>query len=596
MSWYNIVLEVFIVIGAIGLFLFGMKLMSEGLQKIAGNKMRNVLSKMTSNPFKGILTGALITTTIQSSTATTIMVVSFVNAGLLTLTGAIGVIMGANIGTTATAWIISLLGFNFSISTFAIPLIAVALPFMFVKQSKYKSIGEFILGFALLFLALDYLKNAVPDISQYPKMLESVASLSSYGYFSIILFVIAGSILTIVVQSSSAMMAVTLMMFASGWIPFEIAVAMVLGENIGTTLTANIAAMTANQAAKKAARAHLIFNVLGVVWALVLFYPFLSIIDKVVYNMQGMHPSDNTVYLEGTPEYATIQGAKAISLSIFHSSFNILNSFFLVWFTPLIEKIVNKVVKTPDSEKGDEFRLRYIPARFVNTSELDLELAKKEIVIFSERIIRMYDFLIQLDKLDNNQFEKLMERIKKYEEISDRMEIEIANYLTKVSEGGLSDDSSKQVSMMLKIVDNLESIGDSIYQLALFKQSERKQKLNFPEKLHQNIAEMHVLVANALNNMLKNLGEDYSLVDAKLGYEFEQEINKKRDILREMHFESVKKNEYSYEAGIVYSAIYALYEKTGDFVINVIEALDNTERNAAHIPAKPHDSIEEGDI
>lgn len=584
MSVFGIIKGLFIVIGSLGLFLYGMKLMSEGLQKLAGNKMRSVLSKMTSNPFKGILTGALITTSIQSSSATTVMVVSFVNAGLLSLTGAIGVIMGANIGTTVTAWIISLLGFNFSIANIAIPLIAVALPFMFVKQSRYKSIGEFILGFALLFLGLDFLKNSVPDISQYPQILQGIASFSSYGYLSIILFVIIGSILTVVVQSSSAMMAVTLVMCSQGWISFEVAAAMVLGENIGTTVTANIAAIMANQTAKKAARAHLIFNLIGVIWALVLFHPFLRLIDEITFRIEGAHPLISAA-------------AIPIGLSLFHSMFNILNSLFLVWFTPQIEKIVNKFVKTPDSEVGDEFRLRYISSRFVSTSELSLELARKEIVIFAERIIRMYEFLNQLDELDNHQFNKLMERIKKYEEISDRMEIEIANYLTKVSEGELSDEGSKQISMMLKIVDNLESIGDTIYQIAMFKQSERTQKLNFPPRLEENIKQIHELVYNALKNMYEDLGEDYSIVNAKLGYEFENKINLFRDDLREEHLESVKKNAYSYETGIVYSGIYALYEKTGDFVINVIEAIDNTTRNAAHAPveqARQHDSIEEG--
>ena len=571
MNTLDIIAGTFVIIGSIGLFLYGMKLMSEGLQKLAGSRMRKILAKMTSNPFKGVLTGTLITTTIQSSTATTVMVVSFVNAGLLTLTGAIGVIMGANIGTTATAWVISLLGFNFSISSVAIPLIGVAIPFLFIKQSKYRSLGEFILGFALLFLGLEYLKNSFPDISLYPKVLESIASLSSYGFFSTILFVLIGTILTIVIQSSTAMMAVTLVMSSQGWISFEIAAAMVLGENIGTTITANVAALMANTAAKRAALAHLVFNVIGVIWVLILFHPFLKGVDEVIFRTTGDHPLVSAM-------------AIPVALSLFHSAFNIINSSVLVWFIPQIKMVVEKLIKAaPDAEGDDEFRLKYIPSRFLNASELNLELSKKEIVVFSERIIHMFEFLQQLDTLENNHFDKLMEKIKKYEEISDRMEIEIASYLTKISISKLSDQGSKQIGAMLKIVDNLESLGDTIYQIALFKQSGRDQKLVLSEHLMQNIESIHLLVYNALNNMHKDLQDDYNLVAAKLGYENEKQINAFRDQLREEHYESVKNNAYSYETGIVYSGIYALYEKTGDFIINVIEAIDSKEKNASHI-------------
>jgi len=570
MNTLDIISGSFIILGSIGLFLYGMKLMSEGLQKLAGNKMRKILAKMTSNPFKGVLTGTLITTTIQSSTATTVMVVSFVNAGLLSLTGAIGVIMGANIGTTATAWVISLLGFNFSISSVAIPLIGVAIPFLFIKQSKYRSLGEFILGFALLFLGLEYLKNSFPDISLYPKVLESIASLSSYGFLSTILFVIIGTILTVIVQSSTAMMAVTLVMSSQGWISFEIAAAMVLGENIGTTITANVAALMANTAAKRAALAHLVFNVIGVVWILALFHPFLRGVDEIIFRTTGDHPLMSAV-------------AIPVALSLFHSSFNIINSAILVWFIPQIQKIVERIIKAPETEIDDEFRLQYIPSRFLNASELNLELSKKEIVLFAERTIQMFEFLPQLDTLESSQFEKLMEKIKKYEEISDRMEIEIAGYLTKISINKLSDDGSRQIGIMLKIVDNLESLGDSIYQIASFKQSGRAQKLVFPENLDKNLEKMHLLVLDALKNMHKNLQDDYSHVEARQGNEYEVQINALRDHLREEHFESVKNNTYSYEMGIVYSGIYALYEKSGDFIINVIEAIDNKDRNASHM-------------
>ena len=571
MNTWDIIAGTLIVIGSIGLFLYGMKLMSEGLQKLAGSRMRKILAKMTSNPFKGVLTGTLITMTIQSSTATTVMVVSFVNAGLLSLSGAIGVIIGANIRTTATAWVIYLLGFSFSISSVAIPLIGVAIPFLFIKQSKYRSLGEFILGFALLFLGLDYLKNSFPDISLYPKVLEVIASLSSFGFLSTLLFVLIGTILTIILQSSTAMMAVTLVMSSQGWISFEIAAAMVLGENIGTTITANIAALMANTAAKRAALAHFVYNILGAIWLLIVFNPFLKGIDEIIFRTTGDYPSMTAI-------------AIPIALSLFHSAYNVINSLIFIWFVPQLKMIVEKLVKAPnDAEKDDEFRLKYIPNRFLNASELNLELPRKEIIVFSERITQMFEFLPQLDTLESNQFEKLMERIKKYEEISDRMEIEIASYLTKISINKLSDQSSKQIGTMLKIVDNLESLGDTIYQIARFKQSRQDQKLLFSEHLMQNIEKIHTLVYGALNNMHHNLQDDYSIVTARQGNELEEQINAFRDILREEHYEAVKNNAYSYEIGIVYSGIYALYEKAGDFVINVVEAIDSKERDASHI-------------
>ncbi len=566
MNIFTIVTGFLVLIGSLGIFLYGMKLMSEGLQKIAGNKMRFILSKMTSKPANGVLTGALITTTIQSSSATTVMVVSFVNAGLLSLAGAISVIMGANIGTTVTAWIISLLGFKFSISAIAIPLFGLAMFLFFSKKSKYKSIGEFIIGFCFLFLGLEYLKNSVPDITQFPQILESIASLSSYGYLSIILFVIIGSILTVVVQSSSAMMAVTLVMCSQGWVSFEIAAAMVLGENIGTTVTANLAAIMANSTAKKAARAHFLFNVLGVIWMLIVFRFFLQGIDSVMIAIGNNSPFSN-------PE------AIPVALSLFHSSFNILNTLLLVWFIPVFIKIVNKMVKTKEEE--EEFRLQHIPTRFVSISELDLESAKKELETFANRLERMYGFLPDLvnPKTDEKHFAKVFERTAKYEEITDRMEIEIATFLTKISESELSNESSLKISYMLRVVDNLESIGDAIYQLAIFYKSKREQGIVYGTENDENLEKMYVLVGSALNAMCKNLSSDYekiNIVDATI---LEAEINLFRDKLREQHLEAIKQNKYSYATGISYSGVYALYEKLGDFIINVSEALEKTKEN-----------------
>ena len=545
-------------VGALGLFLFGMKLMSDSLQKLAGDKMRGVLSKMTSNRFSGVLTGAGITTLIQSSSATTVMVVSFVNAGLLKLSGAIAVIMGANIGTTVTAWIISLLGFEFNINMLVYPAIAVAAPFLFIE--KRKSVGEFLIGFALLFMGLEALKGGVPDFTlpQYSGVLEFIASLSGYGYLSILLFVLIGTILTVVVQSSSAMMAITLVMCAKGLIGFEVAAALVLGENIGTTITANMAAMMANATAKRAARAHLMFNVIGVVWMLVLFYPFLYLISWIVEPNGG-----NGIHLAAL--------SIPVALSLFHSIFNIINTSVLVWFIPSIERIVSKIV--PINEEED-FRLKFIPTGFMAASELNIEPAKKEIESFSKRVLRMYNFIPELfEEKDEKKFEQLMSRTRKYEEITDRMELEIANYLTRVSENELSISASHEVSAMLRIVDNLESIGDSVFQLSIAIDSKNKQNISFTDEMNSKLGKMFSLVREAVVEMNANLLENYNNVNITKAKELESKINTYRDVLRAEHTEAVKNNEYSYQTGICYSNLYAQCEKLADFAINVTEAI-----------------------
>ncbi|MEE0900767.1 MAG: Na/Pi cotransporter family protein [Bacteroidales bacterium] len=551
-------LDVLNFVGAIGLFLFGMKLMSDSLQKLAGDKMRAVLSKMTSNRFSGVLTGAGITTLIQSSSATTVMVVSFVNAGLLKLSGAIAVIMGANIGTTVTAWIISLLGFEFDINMLVYPAIAIAAPFLFIE--KRKSVGEFLIGFALLFMGLEALKGGVPDFTlpQYSGVLEFIASMSGYGYLSILLFVLIGTILTVVVQSSSAMMAITLVMCAKGLIGFEVAAALVLGENIGTTITANMAAMMANATAKRAARAHLMFNVIGVVWMLVLFYPFLYLISWIVEPNGG-----NGIHLAAL--------SIPVALSLFHSIFNIINTSVLVWFIPSIERIVSKIV--PINEEED-FRLKFIPTGFMAASELNIEPAKKEIESFSKRVLRMYNFIPELfEEKDEKKFDQLMSRTRKYEEITDRMELEIANYLARVSENELSVNASYEISAMLRIVDNLESIGDSCYQLSIAIDGKKKQNISFTDEMTENLRTMFAFVREAVEVMNSNLSESYINVNGSKAKELETKINNYRDKLRTEHTEAIKNNDYSYQTGICYSNLYAQCEKLADFAINVTEAM-----------------------
>ena len=545
-------LDVLNFVGALGLFLFGMKLMSDSLQKLAGDKMR------ASNRFSGVLTGAGITTLIQSSSATTVMVVSFVNAGLLKLSGAIAVIMGANIGTTVTAWIISLLGFEFNINMLVYPAIAIAAPFLFIE--KRKSVGEFLIGFALLFMGLEALKGGVPDFTlpQYSGVLEFIASLSGYGYLSILLFVLIGTILTVVVQSSSAMMAITLVMCAKGLIGFEVAAALVLGENIGTTITANMAAMMANATAKRAARAHLMFNVIGVVWMLVLFYPFLYLISWIVEPNGG-----NGIHLAAL--------SIPVALSLFHSIFNIINTSVLVWFIPSIERIVSKIV--PINEEED-FRLKFIPTGFMAASELNIEPAKKEIESFSKRVLRMYNFIPELfEEKDEKKFDQLMSRTRKYEEITDRMELEIANYLARVSENELSVNASYEISAMLRIVDNLESIGDSCYQLSIAIDGKKKQNISFTDEMTENLRTMFAFVREAVEVMNSNLSESYINVNGSKAKELETKINNYRDKLRAEHTEAIKNNDYSYQTGICYSNLYAQCEKLADFAINVTEAM-----------------------
>lgn len=556
----NVVVNLLITLGSLGIFLYGMKLMSEALQKIAGDKMRNILSRMTSKPLNGILTGALVTTVIQSSSATTVMVVSFVNAGLLSLAGSIAVIMGANIGTTATAWIISLLGLKFSMAELAIPIVAFAIPFIFSKHSKRKSIGEFIIGFSLLFLGIEFMKDSIPDINNHPEILQFIAQYSDMGYGSVLLFVLIGTILTLIVQSSSATMAITLLMCSQGWISFEVGAAMVLGENIGTTITANIAATVANNTAKRAALSHLVFNVIGVIWMLIVFYPFLNLVAYITESAEGVSPFVSAA-------------AIPVALSLFHSMFNIINTSVLAWFIPLIIKIVTSVIKV-NPEENENFRLRYIPSSIVNTGELDIQTAKKEIEVFSERIIRMFGFLKDLDKTTKSEeYEKLMGRIAKYEDITDNMEVEIAKFLTKISEGELSLKGSQRVSAMLKIIDNMESIADSIYQISIHKNNIRENKIVLDKSLTSNLDTMYNMVNKALEAMNNNICDEYDKVDLETSVKIEKEINQYRDQLRASHLEAIKAGSYNYQTGMAYSGIYALYEKTADFIINVSEAI-----------------------
>ena len=545
-------------IGSLALFLYGMKIMSEGLQKFAGDSLRRILTAMTTNRVTGVLTGVLITALIQSSSATTVMVVSFVNAGLLTLTQSIGVIMGANIGTTVTAWLISALGFKVDIAAFALPLLAFALPLFFSGKSSRKSIGEFVFGFAFLFMGLQSLKANAPDLGANPEMLAFVQNYTDMGFFSIILFLFIGAILTMIVQASAATMAITLIMCANGWIDYHLGVALVLGENIGTTITANLAALTGNTQARRAALAHLVFNVFGVMWVLVLFYPFTNAVSWFVTHV--MKVSDPAV-------------AVSFKLAAFHTAFNISNTFIMIWFVSLIEKTVCTLIK-PKVE-DDEYRLRYITGGMLSTAELSILQAHKEISLFAERTARMFNMVKELFYEKNEEtFLKTYSRIEKYENISDRMEIEIANYLTEVSEGRLSSESKEEIRIMLRAVSEIESIADSCNNLARSIKRRNEFKSEFTEEQNKHLDHMFELVSGALNRMNLILHKP-ELVhdDINPSYNIENEINNYRNQLKSRNIEDINNKLYQYQDGVYYMDMVSESEKLGDYVLNVVQAV-----------------------
>jgi phosphate:Na+ symporter len=553
-------------IGSLGLFLYGMKIMSEGLQKVAGDRLRGILTAMTTNRVTGVLTGVLITALIQSSSATTVMVVSFVNAGLLTLAESISVIMGANIGTTVTAWIISIFGFKVDMAAFALPLLAIALPLIFSGKSNRKSVGEFIFGFSFLFMGLSYLKANAPDLNANPEMLAFVQNYTDMGFFSVLLFLFIGTILTMIVQASAATMAITLIMCANGWISLELGAALVLGENIGTTITANLAALTANSQAKRAALAHFVFNVFGVIWVLIIFHPFMVFVNWAVDSF--FHP--------GSAEVAI-----SYKLSAFHSIFNICNVCLLIWGVKLIERTVCAIIRP--KEEDEEPRLRFITGGMLSTAELSILQARKEIHLFSERIHRMFGMvqdLLHTEKDDD--FNKLFSRIEKYENISDNMELEIANYLNQVSEGRLSSESKLQIRAMLREVTEIESIGDSCYNLARTISRKRQTNQDFTEKQYEHIHFMMKLTNDALSQMIVVVEKpEHQSIDVNKSFNIENEINNYRNQLKNQNILDVNNKEYDYQMGVYYMDIIAECEKLGDYVVNVVEASSDVKEKKA---------------
>ena len=575
------ILNVLSVLGGLAMFLYGMALMSEGLQKSAGDRLRSFMAKMTSNSFKRVLTGTVVTCLVQSSSATTIMVVSFVNAGLLTLGNAIGVIMGANIGTTLTAWITSL-GFSVNIALFAVPMMAFGYLMHGSKKSTMKNIGQFVMGFAVMYVGLTFMKDCSNTIlnSYQTGMMSFFGSINGFGFGSILLFLIAGAVLTIVLQASSATMAITMLLAASGLIDFKLAVAMVLGENIGTTITANIAAAVANTSAKRAARAHTIFNVIGVIWVLALFRPIVSLICIIMEYLGFVDPMQASSQLKAIAEGSVAADGAMVEMyknsllygiAMLHTLFNVTNTMILIWFTPLIEKAVMWLVKEPKGET-EVFRLKYISAGQLSTAELSLNEAQQEVIHFAEICRNGFGYLRQaVNEQNPEKFDVFNEKLIKYEEITDRIEFEIAQYLNEVSKNEISDEAANQIKSMYKIIKEMESLGDSGESIGRILKRKNVHKKVFDKSLLDRLNKMMDLVQKGYDVMVENL-KNGNLRDISNAVNAEYNINECRNHLREEHIVNIEGNSYNYLTGVYYIDVLNELEKIGDFLINISEA------------------------
>ena len=560
-------------IGSLALLMYGMKSMSESLQKMAGSQLRHILQAMTTNRFTGMLTGTFVTAAVQSSTATTVMTVSFVNAGLLTLAQAISVIMGANIGTTLTAWIMSA-GFSFNITDFVYPAFFIAIILIYSK--KRKSIGDFLFGIAFMFLGLGTLRQTGIDIdlAHNQPVLDFFASFDPNSFYTTIIFLLIGSAMTMCVQSSAAIMAITMILCSSGVLPIYQGIALVMGENIGTTVTSNIAALTANAQARRAAFAHMFFNIFGVIWVLCVFKPFINMVCGFVGYDENL--------VKGTPAFMANAAKLSFVLAAFHTTFNVSNTFILIWFIPQIEKLVCKVIKPRKAEEEDDFRLRFISTGLMLTPELSVLEAQKEIQSFSERIHRMFGMVRELlETKDTNSFVKIFTRIEKYEGISDNMEIEIAKYLDQVSDAHLSDETKAKIRAMLREISEIESIGDSCYNIARTLNRKLKGKEDFTESQYEHLHQMFELTDDALSQMqILFLGRKDEL-DANRSFNIENEINNYRNQLKSQNINDVNNHEYTYAIGTMYMDIVQECEKLGDYVVNVVEARMGTRQKEA---------------
>lgn len=568
MDTSNYLVFIFKIAGSLALLIYGMKIMSEALQKMAGPQLRHILGAMTTNRFTGMLTGTLITSAVQSSTATTVMTVSFVNAGLLTLAQAISVIMGANIGTTLTAWIMSL-GFSIDLTSFVFPAFMVGIMLIYNRKQRYK--GDFLFGIAFLFYSLVLLSDTGKslDLQHNQAAIDFFSSFDVNSYFSILIFLLIGTIITLIVQSSAAVMAITILLCTTGVLPIYLGIALVMGENIGTTGTANLVALGSNVQARRTAMAHLVFNVFGVIWVLIFFYPFVNMICRLV----GYDPT------AAAPSATDLAKTLPIILAMFHTFFNLFNTGILIWFIPQIEKIVCWIIKSGKKDEEEDFRLRFIQAGIMKTPELSVLEAQKEISSFAERMQRMFGMVRELlSTHDESEFVKLYTRIEKYENISDNMEQEIAKYLSAVSDAHLSDETKAKIRDMMREITELESIGDSCYNLARTISRLVNSKEDFTEKQYERIHQMFELTDESLSQMNVIIRGRKEHLDVNRSFNVETEINNYRTQLRTQNVLDINNHEYTYNVGTMYMDIINECEKLADYVVNVVEARMGTRR------------------
>ena len=574
-------------LGAVCLFLYGMKIMSEGLQKAAGCRLRSILAWMTKNRFLAVVTGVVITALIQSSSASVSMVVSFVNAGLMPLEQSLAVSFGAALGTTFTEWIIAVFGFKFKMSAFLLPILFFAVPMLFIKRNNYKNVGELLIGFVFLFMGLDAISANVPDLSKSPEIFAGLQEFTSMGFLSIVFFTLVGWVVTMVIQSSAATFAIVLIMAAKGWISFDIACAMVLGASIGTSITPLLASLGGNAEAKKAALGHALFNLFGAVWVLIIFQPFVSMVTWVMKDLFGMGDPQalyNTVKNGVNVDEETLKtltGPMAIGMTMFHTIFKFFNLLIMIWFTKLYVKLLNAIIKSRKKE-DEEFQLKYIQGGLMSASELNIAQAQREIVVFAGRVERMLGMVKELvhTKTGTPEFNKILSRVQKYEDITDRMEFEIGSYLNKVLDGRLSSEAKARVSSLLSIISELESIGDSCNNIAKALVRKEEADAHFNEYNYKNIDEMLKLVSEAMTNMLMVLTDidNVSAEDLMRNYNKEREINNFRNLCRTENIENVNQKKYPYKAGIFYMDIVCEAEKLGDFIVNVIDIMEDIMR------------------
>lgn len=582
------ILDFLSLLGAVCLFLYGMKVMSEGLQKVAGDRLRNILGIMTKNRAAGVITGILITALIQSSSASTVMVVSFVNAGLMSLAQSMAVIFGANVGTTVTTWIISAFSFEINISTYTIVLLAVAVPLMFMKKGSYKSLGEFIVGFCFLFMGLDLISAYVPNLEENPQMLAFLQDYTALCIWSVLIFFAVGIILTMVVQSSAATFAITLIMCSQGWISFALGCAVILGGNIGTTITPILASLSGNLAARRTAMGHVLFNVIGSVVVLFIFYPFVHLVGDITQAFMGLDPCDIDKAQELSMAGQTLldeQGRKimfdqktvAFGLAMFPTVFNTCNLLVMIWFTKLYVRIVCWLMPARHRDTEEEFTLKYIGRGLLGTSELNLAQAQKEILVYGERVQRMITMAQTLvtEAPDSQPYIDNYNRIEKYEDISDRMELEIGNFLNKVAEGRLSPEGKKEIAAMLRIVSEIESIADSCLNVAKTLKRKNQARVKFDDWILAQIEGMFGLVDNAMDNMLVLLREMDAPDETRVieAYNREREINNYRNRLRDDNIARINDRKYNYQEGIFFMDLISETEKMGDYILNVVEGV-----------------------